>query len=125
MSGWQAGGTFTNCTFRYGYQYYPDAICYGNTVFDGCKFEYVGSSYISDESPVDGDYGFNYVVSGRGPKIEFNNCTYTSTLVPEYEGKAVDSYIYHPGQGDDKTDAKEVYINGKLVFSQATGRIAD
>jgi hypothetical protein len=125
MSGWHNGAEFENCTFQYGYYWYPDAICYGNTVFNSCKFEYVGSSYLNDgDKSVYGNYGFNYVVSGRGPKIEFNNCTYTSTI-DGYEGKAVDSYIYHPGQGDDKTDAKEVYIDGKLVYSQETGRIVE
>lgn len=122
MSGWHNGGEFNNCTFRYGGNWYPVAVCYGNTVFDGCKFEYVGSSYLNDgDKSVWGKYGFNYLVSGRGPKIEFNNCTYTSTLVPEYDGKSVEPSIYLEGQGDDKTPAKNVYIDGECIFPLVSG----
>jgi hypothetical protein len=127
MSGWSNGGEFKNCTFQYSYYYVPYTICYGNTVFNECKFEYVGVNYTTDGSTksVAGNYGFNYRVSGKGPRIDFNKCTYTSTLVPEYDGKSVEPSIYLEGQGDDKTPAKNVYIDGECIFPLVSGESSD
>jgi hypothetical protein len=127
MSGWSNGGEFKNCTFQYSYYYVPYTICYGNTVFNECKFEYVGVNYTTDGSTksVAGNYGFNYRVSGKGPRIDFNKCTYTSTLVPEYDGKSVEPSIYLEGQGDDKTPAKNVYIDGVCIFPLVSGEVEE
>jgi hypothetical protein len=119
MSGWQDGGEFTDCTFMTNAldSWYPVAVCYGDTKFTNCKFEYVGRSHADGDSPLDNTkYGYDYIVSGRGPSIYFENCTWISTLVPEYNGKAVDSTIYRPNYGDDKSPVCVVYIDGEKVI---------
>jgi hypothetical protein len=117
MSGWHNGGKFEECTFTYGDKYYDCAICYGNTEFTRCKFEYVGIENKYTLTPLAGTrFGYNYLVSGRGPRLDFNECTYVSSNIPEYNGKAIDAALYQYGYGDDKTPANGVFIDGVKVF---------
>jgi hypothetical protein len=125
LSGWQKGGTFTDCTFAHGYFWYPCAVCYGVTTFNNCKFEWLGKSHQGGDTALDGTtYGFNYIVSGPATRIDINNCTWYSDIA-EYNGKAISNDLYAPYYGDSKNAAEAVYVDGVKVYPTDTEAAAD
>ena len=79
ISGWNQGGTFTNCEFGVGKAYYPAAICHSNTTFEGCKFFKNNVNADDYSAPdTDGFYRCNYVIAAAKPteSICFKNCKY-------------------------------------------------
>ncbi len=82
LSGWHGGAEFDGCEFGIGKEWYPAAICYGNTVFRNCKFFNNGTDaddYGDQGGPDDdGYYRCNYVVSLCEPatSLSFVSCKF-------------------------------------------------
>ena len=120
LSGWSKGGSFKDCTFTVGKAYYPAAICYGNTVFESCKFfkngvdpdEY-GDAGKRDE---DGFYRCNYVVSACQPTttIDFNTCNFIDAD-GNTAALASDNHPYLKGWGDGKTADANIKVDGTAI----------
>lgn len=125
LSGWHHGGEFSNCTFTIGKEYYPANICYGNTIYNGCKFFKNGTDadvYDDTNTPdSDGYYRCNYVVAACNPTTEVqfdNNCTLFNEDNTVTESLTVDNHPYHAcSWGDGTVASANVTVNGDQVTS--------
>lgn len=125
LSGWHHGGEFSNCTFTIGKEYYPANICYGNTIYNGCKFFKNGTDadvYDDKNTPdSDGYYRCNYVVAACNPTTEVqfdNNCTLFNEDNTVTESLTVDNHPYHAcSWGDGTVASANVTVNGDQVTS--------
>lgn len=127
LSGWHQGGTFTNCTFTIGRNWYPATICYGNTTFSACKFFNNGTDADEYDSKgpdsSDGYYRCNYVVAACNPTttIGFTNCSFMSangTLT----NISANNHPYHAcgGWGDGKTPNANITVDSNAVTTKCS-----
>lgn len=126
LSGWHHGGTFTNCTFTIGKNWYPATICYGNTTFNICKFFNNGTDadeYDGKGPDSNGYYRCNYVVAGCNPAttIGFTSCKFMNE-----NGTLTDisknNHPYHAcgGWGDGKTPDANITVDGNVVTTKCS-----
>lgn len=131
LSAWHYGGSFTNCTFTIGKEWYPAAICYGSTTFDNCRFFKNGTDadgYDDTGKPDDdGYYRCNYVVAACNPAttIDFNNCSFIDADNNTTD-IAIDNHPYHAcdGWGDGKVADANIKVNGVEITTKCTDAAA-
>lgn len=126
LSGWHYGATFESCNFYAGTRYYPGAICYGNTVFKSCTFEYNNLSMVNADGTEQTQqpdaatpYKYNYFVSvgTEGITITFDNdCKFTNNN-PLFNAENRNESIVILGEGDGKKNPGKVIIGGTTYVS--------
>lgn len=131
LSAWHYGGSFTDCTFTIGKEWYPAAICYGSTTFNSCSFFKNGTDAdVYDDSgkpDSDGYYRCDYVVAACNPAttIDFNNCSFIDADNNTTD-IAIDNHPYHAcGWGDGKVADANIKVNGVEITSKCTDAAAD
>lgn len=125
MSGWNEGGTFENCTFTKGKQWFPAAICYGNTTFSGCTFYKLSTGGVLHESEWEtnkkqdenGYYNYNYVIDACSPAqtITLTNCKFINESGTESNVTTDSHPIHNCGWGDGTEAQPTCTINGTQV----------
>lgn len=127
LSAWHYGGTFANCTFTIGKQWYPATICYGSTTFTNCKFFKNGTDadvYDDGSTPdADGYYRCNYVVAGCNPAttIDFVSCKFINEEGTETDNITSDNHPYHAcGWGDGTVANAQIRVDDAEITSQCS-----
>lgn len=128
LSAWWGGGKFTNCTFTIGKNWYPAAICYGNTVFTGCKFfkNGVDSDVYDDTEHTDSDgyYRCDYTIAGCNPTttIDFKDCKFMNESGTVTDNVTKSNHPYHACDqwGDGKPANANVKVDGEEVTSKCS-----
>ena len=127
LSGWHHGGTFTNCTFTIGKNWYPAAICYGNTTFSSCKFfnNNTDADVYDDKNSADPDgyYRCNYVVAGCNPTttIDFNSCELIDKDGKKTDNVTASNHPYHAcSWGDGNVANANVKVDGTVVTTKCS-----
>ena len=129
LSGWHHGGTFENCTFTIGKEWYPATICYGDTAFTNCGFfkngtdaDTYGDGGNRDE---DGYYRCDYVVAGCKPakSIEFRSCYFIDESLQKRGQITSEDHLYHScgGWGDgEAADDAVVTVDDTDIITEKT-----
>lgn len=128
LSAWWGGGKFTNCTFTIGKNWYPAAICYGNTVFTSCKFfkNGVDSDVYDDTEHTDSDgyYRCDYTIAGCNPTttIDFKDCKFMNESGTVTDNVTKSNHPYHACDqwGDGKPANANVKVDGEEVTSKCS-----
>lgn len=126
LSGWNYGGTFTNCTFTIGKAYYPASICYGSTTFTNCKFfkNGIDADTYDDNGSADEDgyYRCNYVVAGCNPAttIDFVTCKFIDASNTETSVSASDHPYHACGWGDGKVANAQIKVDATEITSKCS-----
>ena len=123
LSGWNQGGTFKSCTFTIGKGYYPAAICYGNTIFESCKFFKNDVDLTEYAKPIGnvsykGDfYSCNYVVSACQPTttVDFKSCNFIDADGNNSATLTSDNHPYLKGLGDGKPADANIKVDGNAI----------
>lgn len=127
LSGWHHGGTFTDCTFTIGKNWYPATICYGNTTFSTCKFfnNDTDADVYDDKNSADPDgyYRCNYVVAGCNPTttIDFSSCKFMNEQGTVTDNVTASNHPYHAcSWGDGKVANANVKVGGTVVTTKCS-----
>lgn len=127
LSGWHHGGTFTDCTFTIGKNWYPATICYGNTTFSTCKFFNNGTDadVYDDKNSADQDgyYRCNYVVAGCNSTttIDFSSCKFMNEQGTVTDNVTAGNHPYHACRwGDGKVANANVKVGGTVVTTKCS-----
>ncbi len=122
LSAWFGGGKFTDCTFTIGKQWYPAAICYGNTTFTGCKFFKNDTDADTYNGPdqSDGYYRCDYIVAGCNSTttIDFKDCKFIDESGAIKDNVTASNHPYHAC--DEWGDGKPANANVKVDGSEVT-----
>lgn len=132
LSAWHYGGSFTNCTFTIGKEWYPAAICYGSTTFDNCSFFKNGTDADkyddTGNKDSDGYYRCDYVVAACNPAttIDFINCSFIDEQGAKTADITAENHPYHAcdGWGDGEVADANVKVNGAEVTTKCTDAAA-
>lgn len=127
LSGWHHGGTFTDCTFTIGKNWYPATICYGNTTFSTCKFfnNNTDADVYDDKNSADPDgyYRCNYVVAGcySTTTIDFSSCKFMNEQGTVTDNVTAGNHPYHACRwGDGKVANANVKVGGTVVTTKCS-----